>query len=161
VEAVYSPDFLWGLHEYSTLTYLDLVGKGRYYIGSLLKEQAGDVDIAGLEKHVRRIFTDALGGLYLGAFAGYVNSVVEKGSDADFFRAEFNGFGGGIEAGIKYVFGEKRVSFFAEPYVRLQYYTGSYGYKDAEGSPMEKPSDFADGFDRNGVSGGVNFGIVF
>src|SRR6056297_301086 len=158
VEATYSPDFLWGLHEYSTLTYLDLTLKGRWYFGSLLKESARDVDIEGYEKHISRMFTDALGGLYVGAFGGYVNSIVEKGEDASFFRAAFNGYGGGLEAGCKYIFGERKLSFFAEPYVLLRYYTGGYGYKDDDGNTIDKPSEFDDGFDRNGVSGGVNFG---
>ncbi len=161
VETTYSPNFLWGLHEYSTLTYLDLTAKGRWYFGHLLKESAEDVDIEGYGKHLSRIFTDALGGLYIGAFGGYVNSVVEKGEDAAFFRAVFNGYGGGLEAGCKYIFGDRKVSFFAEPYVLLRYYTGGYGYKDEDGNTIDKPSGFADGFDRNGVSGGVNFGIAF
>ncbi len=46
-------------------------------------------------------------------------------------------------------------------YVLLRYYTGGYGYKDDEGNTIDKPSSFDDGFDGNGVSGGVNFGIVF
>ncbi len=161
VETAYSPDFLWGLHDYSTLTYLDLTVKGRWYFGSLLKESAQDVDIEGYGKYFSKMFTDALGGLYVGAFGGYVNSVVEKGEDAAFFKAVFNGYGGGLEAGCKYIFGERKVSFFAEPYVLLRYYTGGYSYKDDDGNTIEKPSDFSDGFDRNGVSGGVNFGIAF
>jgi hypothetical protein len=161
LEVIYSPDFLWGLHEYSTLTYLDVTAKGRYYFGSLLKDSAEDVDIEGYQKYIGRLFTDALGGLYVGAFGGYVNSIVEKGEDASFFNATFNGYGGGLELGCKYIFGTRRVSFFAEPYVLLRYYTGSYRYKDSAGNSIEKPSGFADGFDRNGFSGGINFGIVF
>ena len=161
IEVAYSPDFLWGLHEYSTLTYLDTTLKGRWYFGSLLKESVKDVDIEEYNKYLSRLFTDALGGLYVGAFGGYVNSIVEEGEGENFFRAAFNGYGGGLEAGCKYIFGENKVSFFAEPYILLRYYTGGYGYKDADDNTIEKPSGFADGFDRNGVSGGINFGIAF
>ena len=160
-EITYSPDFLWGLHEYSTLTYLDLIGKGRYYFGSHLKEAAADVDLPQYQKHFKRMFTDALGGLFVGGFVGYVNSVVEKGDEETFFHASFNGFGGGLELGCKYIFGEKKVSFFVEPYMLLRYYTGGYTYEDAGGNTIEKPLGFADGFDRNGFAGGVNFGITF
>ena len=160
-EITYSPDFLWGLHEYSTLTYLDLIGKGRYYFGSHLKEAAAEVDLPQFQKHFQRIFTDALGGLYVGGFVGYVNSIVEKGDEETFFHAAFNGFGGGVELGCKYIFGKKKISFFVEPYMLLRYYTGGYTYEDAGGNTIEKPLDFADGFDRNGFTGGVNFGITF
>lgn len=160
-EVTYSPDFLWGLHEYSTLTYLDLIGKGRYYFGSHLKEAAADVDLPQYQKHFQRIFSDALGGLFVGGFVGYVNSIVEQGEEETFYRASFNGFGGGVELGCKYIFGKKKISFFVEPYMLLRYYTGGYNYKDANGDTREKPEGFADGFDRNGFAGGVNFGITF
>ena len=97
----------------------------------------------------------------MGGFVGYVNSIVEKGDEETFFHAAFNGFGGGVELGCKYIFGKKKISFFVEPYMLLRYYTGGYTYEDAGGNTIEKPLDFADGFDRNGFTGGVNVGITF
>jgi hypothetical protein len=162
VEAAYSPDFFWGLHEYNSLTYLDITGEARYYFGHFLKDAAAEVDLGEYSKHLSRIFTDGIGGLYIGVFGGYVNSVLEDGKDASYFKGTFNGFGGGIELGCKYIFGDGKISFFLEPYGILQLYTGSYTYKDSTGSTIARPINFEnDGFDRNGASGGLNFGLIF
>lgn len=161
VQLAYSPDFFWGLHEYNALTYLDIVVKGRYYFGSLLKDAAADVDIDTIKPYFDRLFTDALGGLYVGAFGGYVNSKVEDGDQETYYKAVFNGFGGGLEVGWKYLFSEKTLSFFIEPYGLLQFYTGGYSYQDSDGNSISRPVGFDDGFSRTGFAGGVNFGIAF
>jgi len=161
LEIAYSPDFVWGLHEYNKLTYLDVILQGRYYVGSLLKEQAKDVDIASANDYLMKIFTDALGGLYVGVFGGYVNAGIEVGEDIDFQKYQFNGAGGGLELGVKYIFGERNTSFFIEPYGVIQFYAGGWAYEDYEGNKISKPVGFEDGFDRNGLSGGINIGLTF
>lgn len=160
-EVAYTPNFFWGIHQYTKLTYLDLIGKGRYYVGSLLKGAADDIGNEKIRGYVGRAFTDALGGVFVGGFLGCVNSVVEQGTGANYFRADFNGFGGGLELGLKYIFGDSGLSFFAEPYVLLRYYVGGYAYRDESGATIVKPEDFADGFDRNGIAAGVNIGVSF
>jgi len=161
IEVAYSPNFLFGLHEYETLTYLDVIVEGRYYFGSLLKDQADEVEFGSANKYLSKIFTDALGGLYIGLYGGYVNSIVEDGEGLNYYKGTFNGAGGGAELGLKYIFGEGKVSFFCEPYVTLQFYKGGYTYKDENGDSREKPIDFEDGFNRNGIAGGLNIGLVF
>lgn len=161
LEVAYSPDFAFGLHKYETLTYLDVIVEGRYYFGSLLKDQASEVEFGSAGKYLSKIFTDALGGLYIGLYGGYVNSIVEDGEGVNYYKGIFNGAGGGAELGLKYIFGNGKVSFFCEPYVTFQFYKGGYTYKDENGDSREIPIGFDDGFDRNGVAGGLNIGLVF
>lgn len=161
LQVAYSPDFFWGLHNYNSLTYLDIVVKGRYYFGSHLKDVAADVDLEPLKPYVSRLFTDALGGLYVAVFGGYVNSIVEDGDLETYYKAVFNGFGGGLEIGWKYLFSDSELSFFIEPYGIVQLYGGGYTYEDMNGNPLPRPVGFDDGFHRTGISGGVNFGLTF
>ena len=161
-EVAYSPNFFWGLHDYNSLTYLDIIGEARYYFGHFLKDAAAEVDIKEYNKYLTRIFTDGLGGLYVGVFGGYVNSTFEHGEDTSYFKGSFNGFGGGLELGCKYIFGEEKVSFFVEPYGIFQYYTGKYTYTDKDKNIISRPINFEnDGFSRQGFSGGLNFGLTF
>lgn len=161
-EIAYSPDFFWGMHDYNRITLLDIIGEARYYYGHFLKDAASQVDFRNFNTHFARLFTDALGGLYVGGFVGYVNSVVEDGENSTYYKGTLNGVGGGLELGAKYVFGEDRFSFFIEPYALWQLYAGGYHYTDSQGNSIDKPQSFKeDGFNRTGLSAGLNFGILF
>jgi hypothetical protein len=155
----YTPDLLWGFHTYDKVSYTNLAVGGRYYWGSLLKEPAGDVDLGSYSKHVKRMFTDALGGFYIGLTGTYSHAVIDDSTDNDYV-AKANAVGLEAELGCKYLFSEKKLSFFFEPYIGGRLLAGSYSYEDGSGNSIDKPTDFNDGI-SSGVIGGINVGLTF
>ncbi len=155
----YTPDLLWGIHGYDRVSYFNLAAGGRYYWGSLLKEPARDVSLGAYSKHIPKLFADALGGFYVGLTGTYSHAVIDDTTDNDFV-ASANAFGVEAELGCKYIFSDKKLSFYLEPYIGGRLLTGSYSYEDGNGNSIDKPNSFNDGI-SSGVIGGINFGLTF
>ena len=156
----YTPDLLWGLHGYDKVSYLNFTGGGRYYWGSLLKDAARDVNIGKYSKHIPKMFTDALGGFYVGLSGMYSHAVIDDTTDSDYV-ARANAYGLEATLGCKYIFSDdKKLSFYIEPYFGGRLQGGSYSYEDGAGNSISKPADFDDGI-HGGTVGGLNLGITF
>ena len=166
VTAAYSPNFIW----ISDIAYTDIQVEGRYYFGWHLRNLAEDLPF-GKEK-AARLFAPALNGFYVGFMAGMVTASIDdwEGTVTEVpvkFDARFFGLGGGVSLGAKYALTGKRFTFFAEPWLGLQFYApvgGANGwtYTDSNtGGDLPKPDEFEDGFGRSPFTFGINAGLAF
>ena len=96
----YSPNIAWGLHEYDQASYFNVTAGGRYYWGSLLKDAARDVNIGTYSKYIPKLFTDALGGFYVGVSGMYSHVIADDRSDSNYI-ATANAYGGGSRSGMQ------------------------------------------------------------
>ncbi len=161
VSVAYSPNFFW----VSDIVYFDFLAEGRIYYGSFLKDFADDLPIS--DNLIGKLFGNALSGLYAGVFAGGVTASVDNWTESGTtFDASFFALGGGINLGAKYKILGDKFALFAEPFLGVKFYgpvggADGWTYTDMDGNDIEKPSDFDDGFNRNGLSYGINVGIAF